>query len=62
MDEKMICCRCNVEMEEREVRFDYLGKSFSANTLQCPVCGQVYLSAELVKNKVNQVEMMLEEK
>ena len=42
--------------------FEYLGHTFFADAPRCPVCGQVYLSEELVKGRVAEVEMQLEDK
>lgn len=49
-------------METGAVSFAYLGHNFSAELPKCPQCGQVYLSEELVKGKVTQVETGLEDK
>lgn len=58
----LVCCKCDVPMETGTVTFAYLGHNFSADLPQCPQCGQVYLSEELVKGKVTQVETDLEDK
>lgn len=58
----LICCKCKVELENTEVKFSYLDREMKAVVPKCPVCGQVHISAELVTNKINKVEVMLEEK
>ncbi len=60
--QKLICDRCKVEMVDKEVQFSYLGKSFRHKVKRCPECGQVYISEELVKGRMSQVEKMLEDK
>jgi uncharacterized protein with PIN domain len=60
--EKLICTRCHVELQEMKTNFMYLDHGFHAETLRCPSCGQVYLSEELVKGRMAEVEYMLEDK
>lgn len=57
-----ICCRCKVDLKPAKVSFDYLGHSFHAEMPRCPECGQVYIPEELVKGRMAEVEMMLEDK
>lgn len=59
---EMICDRCKVELEEMDLQFRYLKKSFRAKVLRCPECGQVHLTEDQVKKRVSDVEKMLEEK
>jgi len=63
MDEtKLICGRCKVPLEVKSVTLTYLAHHFKQNFPQCPVCGELYLSEELVKGKMHDVEVMLEDK
>jgi hypothetical protein len=64
MDEKqrMICSLCNLELEPANVNFSYLGHSFLAEAPRCPGCGQVFIPEELVKGRIAEVEMELEDK
>ena len=64
MEEKssLICDACQARLEEAQVQFRYLGKSFRYKAPRCPVCGQVYLSAELVTGRMEDVERQLEDK
>lgn len=62
MTEKLICDRCDVEMELIEVQFRYLTRDFRYKVPRCPVCGQVSLPEELVTGKMADVEAMIEEK
>ena len=58
----MICSRCRVELREMRTDFKYLEHTFHADTLRCPKCGQVYLSEELVRGRIAEVEFALEDK
>ena len=64
MDEKqkMICNLCNLELEPVNTNFSYLGHSFRADAPRCPGCGQVFISEELVKGRIAEVETILEDK
>ncbi len=58
----LICDRCKVEMEDREVDFAYLNRSFRHKVPRCPKCGQVYISEELARGRISEVETLLEDK
>lgn len=62
MEEKLICDKCNVEMQLIEVQFKYLSRSFRYKVPRCPQCGQVSLPEELVNGRMSDVEAMIEEK
>ncbi|MDO4544796.1 MAG: DNA-binding protein [Bacillota bacterium] len=62
MAKKLICDKCKVEMEEIEVQFKYLSRSFRYKVPRCPECGQVSLPEDLVDGKMADVEAMIEEK
>ena len=62
MEEKLICDKCNVEMQLIEVHFKYLNRSFRYKVPRCPQCGQVSLPEELVNGRMSEVEAMIEEK
>ncbi len=59
---KLICHRCNRELELRKVDFSYLGHTFYTDLPCCPECGLVHISEELVRNRIAEVEMQLEDK
>lgn len=59
---RMICCKCQIEMEPKKTNFSYLGHSFSTDILKCPKCEQVFIPEELVKGRMAEVEMQLEDK
>ncbi len=58
----MKCSKCNVEMVETKTTFEYLGHEVNYPVLRCPVCGQAYVSEELAKGRIAEVEKLLEEK
>lgn len=58
----LICSQCNCPLELKRVDFEYLGHTFFADAPRCPACGEVYLSEELIKGRVAEVEMELEDK
>ncbi|HNY01599.1 MAG TPA: hypothetical protein PKG48_03375 [Bacteroidales bacterium] len=59
---KLICVSCNRELEMKKTDFTYLGHSFFTDLPRCPGCGTVYISEELVKGRISDVEMQLEDK
>ncbi len=61
-DEHIRCAKCDVELELQKVVMTYLKSTFPTRILRCPVCGQSYLSEDLVLGKAAEVERVLEEK
>jgi hypothetical protein len=59
---KLICCKCQKELELKKTNFTYLGHSFFTDVPRCPKCGQVFISEDLVKGRMSEVEMQLEDK
>jgi YgiT-type zinc finger domain-containing protein len=59
---KLICYKCNKELELKKTDFTYLGHSFFTEVPRCPECGLVFISEELVKGRISEVEMQLEDK
>ena len=59
---KLICDRDQVELEEIDAQFRYIGKSFRHKVNRCPVCGQIFLPEELVIGRMAEVERKLEDK
>jgi YgiT-type zinc finger domain-containing protein len=59
---KLICFKCSKELELRKTDFSYLGHTFFTEVPRCPECGIVYISEELVKGRISEVEMQLEDK
>lgn len=61
-DETMRCDLCHMNMELKEATFAYLGRTFKHKVLRCPACGQVYVSEDLAKGRMREVEGLLEDK
>ncbi len=61
-NKKLICSRCDVELEPHKAYFSYLDHSFHTDVLRCPKCGQVFIPEELAKGKMAQVEVSIEDK
>jgi hypothetical protein len=61
-EREMRCGRCGCPLEMKRVDFEYLDHVFFADAPRCPQCGEVYLSEELVRGRVAEVEMELEDK
>ena len=59
---ELICVKCNVALVEEKTELRYLGHSVNVETLKCPKCGQVCFSEELVKGRISEAEMALEDK
>jgi len=60
--EKIMCAKCDVELTSMKADFQYMRFTFNREVLVCPSCGQVYLSEQLVNEKVKEVEKTFEEK
>lgn len=58
----VICYNCQKELIPMKTYLSYLGRSFSADILKCPECGEVYIPEELAKSRIAEVEMQLEDK
>jgi YgiT-type zinc finger domain-containing protein len=61
-EKKLICFKCQKPLEKKRTNFTYLGHSFFTELPRCPECGMVYISEELVKGRILDVEMQLEDK
>lgn len=59
---KLICYKCNKELELKRTDFTYLKHTFFTDLPRCPQCGLVYISEELVRGRISEVEMQLEDK
>jgi len=58
----LICVKCGVALVEEKTELRYLGHSVNVVTLKCPSCGQVCFSEELVRGRISEAEMTLEDK
>lgn len=61
-NEMLICYRCQIELKPQKTHFNYLGHNFFTTLLRCPECGEVYIPKDLVKGRISDVEMQLEDK
>ena len=61
-DEQLYCDLCQEALTLQKTHFTYLGHAFLAELPRCPLCGQVYIDEDLVKGRMAQVEMTLEDK
>lgn len=63
MDEyHLACMNCNLQLKPQKIAFKYLGYNFYHELPTCPKCGQVYISEDIVKGRIAEVEMNLEDK
>jgi len=58
----LICNNCQVKLIASKTHFEYLGYPFHADMLRCPKCGQVFIPEDMVKGRMAEVEMLLEDK
>ena len=58
----MRCLKCDKELVMAETTLEYLGHVMTYELPRCPVCGQVFVSEELVRGKMREVEISLEDK
>ncbi len=61
-EKKLFCCKCQKELVKMKTDFTYLGHNFFTDVPRCPQCGMVYISEELVRSRISEVEMQLEDK
>lgn len=61
-DKKIMCYKCKKELELKKTYFNYLDHSFFTEILSCPDCGEVFIPEDLVKGRISEVEMQLEDK
>lgn len=61
-EKQMFCGKCKVGLVIRKTDFQYMRFNFTHEVPVCPLCGQVYLSEELVNGKMKELEKNFEEK
>jgi len=61
-EKKLVCFKCQKELVPTKTYLSYLGHSFFTDLPKCPECGEVYIPEELVKKRIVDVEMQLEDK
>ena len=60
--ENITCHLCQIPLQDAKVTFTYMGHIFHTDLPQCPKCGQTFVSEDLVKGKMADVETELEDK
>ena len=58
----LICMKCNLPLEIGKAKFSYLSHEMVSEVPLCPICGQVYLTEELVNGRIRAIEGSLEDK
>ncbi len=61
-NKKLLCYKCNLELELQKTYFEYLDHSFFHDILKCPGCEQVFIPEDLAKGRMSEVERELEDK
>ena len=61
-ESQMICGKCRLPLEIGKVEMAYQRQKLKADFLKCPRCGLVYISEDIVKGKMLEVERTLEDK
>lgn len=56
------CGKCDEDLVMKKVVFEYLGHSIAHEVPVCPVCGKVFVSAELAEGSMCEAEQVLEDK
>jgi uncharacterized C2H2 Zn-finger protein len=60
--DNLICNKCGVSLKPAIVKIVYLDREMQTELMKCPICGQVFISEELVQGKIRHVEEALEDK
>ena len=63
MEEKIWkCAKCGVELQTKRVIFHYMNRDFGHEVPACPKCGKVFISPDLAKGRMAEVEQLMEDK
>jgi RNase P subunit RPR2 len=62
MSKELICVKCDVPLVEERIELRYLEHNVNAEALRCPKCGQVCFDEKLVRGRMVEAEMSLEDK
>jgi len=62
LEKKVMCGRCNEPLGNYKNHMAYLGSRFDVALPQCCTCGDVFISPELARGKIAEVEKILEDK
>lgn len=58
----MVCGKCKEPLVKQKTTFQYMGYEVCEELPRCPKCGQVYLDEELVRGRMAEVEVQVEDK
>lgn len=61
-DDELVCTKCKVTLVPLKTSFTYMKHQFQVDLPRCPSCGELYVSEELAKGKMAEVEIQLEDK
>ena len=61
-ERKLKCAKCGVPLVNKRTVFNYMGRSFGHEVPICPKCGKVFISKELAKGRMAEVEQLMEDK
>jgi len=56
------CAKCGEPLQLTKTVFHYMGRSFGHEVPVCPRCGMVFISSELAKGRMAEVEALMEDK
>ena len=59
---ELICGKCHAKLLIQKKYFRYMGYEVSEEVPCCPVCGQVYLDESMVRGRMQEAEMEMEDK
>ena len=61
-ERKWKCAKCGAELAPTRIVFQYMGRTFGYEVPACPNCGDAFISEELAKGKMAEVEALMEDK
>ena len=56
------CAKCGAELKVKRVIFHYMGRDFGHEVPACPSCGKVFISHDLARGRMAEVEELMEDK
>ncbi|MCI8594639.1 MAG: DNA-binding protein [Oscillospiraceae bacterium] len=56
------CGKCGEALVLKRNVFNYMGRSFGHEVPTCPKCGRIFISKELAKGRMAEVEALMEDK
>lgn len=57
-----LCATCNLALQPKKVKVEYLHSSFTVELMACPKCDFIYVPEDLATGKMFEVEQLLEDK